>query len=119
MRRWILAIWLMVIVRTAWAGGWTVTYPLAGGVVALTNAQANSSWVPVSVMLNFAGPSSGTAEVWRVCQAQSFILANCTFSNVANVVWVPDAQYPFGCGDALVVRSSVTNGVAQIIRRGD
>jgi len=47
------------------------------------------------------------------------MLANCTFSNVSSVVWVPDAKYPFGLGEALVIRSSVTNGIVQVIRRGD
>ena len=119
MRRLILAMWLMALAEAAWAGGWTVTYSLAGGTVGLTNTQANSSWVPVSVMLKFAGPCSGSAEVWRGCQDESFILANCTFSNVTTVVWVPDAQYPFVFGDALVIRSSVMSGIVQIIRRGD
>ena len=119
MKRLILALWMIGLAGAAWAGGWTSTYSLAGGTVGVTNTQANSSWVPVSVMLNFAGPSNGTGEVWRVSQDNWFLLANCAFSGVKTVVWVPDAKYPFGLGEALVIRSSVTNGIVQVIRKGD
>jgi hypothetical protein len=119
MKRLMLVLLMALTAGAAWAGGWSGTYSLAGGTVGLTNTQANSSWVPVSVMLRFAGPGSGTAEVWRVSQDYSFILANCVFSNVTTVVWVPDAQFPFGLGEALVIRSTVTNGIVQVIRKGD
>jgi hypothetical protein len=119
MKRMILVLWMALAASAALAGGWTATYSIGSGAVGLTNTQANSSWVPVSVMLKFTTAGSGTAEVWRVSQEQSFMLANCVFSNVATVVWVPDAQYPFGLGEALVIRSSLTNGIVQVIRKGD
>ena len=119
MNRLILVLLMVAMASAAWAGGWTATYSLAGGTVGLTNTQANSSWVPVSVMLKFSAAGSGTVEVCRVSQEQSFVLANCVFSNVTTVVWVPDARYPFGFGDALAIRSSVTNGIVQVIRKGD
>jgi hypothetical protein len=119
MKRAILFLLLAATAGTVFAGGWTTTYSLAGGTVGLTNNQANSSWVPVSVMLKFSSSGSGTVEVCRVSQEQSFVLANCVYSNVATVVWVPDAKYPFGFGDALFIRSSATNGILQVIRKGD
>ena len=114
-----LALLMTVVLGPVWAGGWTATYSLVDGTVGLTNTQANSSWVPVSVMLKFTSAGSGTAEVWRVSQDYSFMLANCTFSNVTTVVWVPDTDYPFTLGEALVIRSSLTNGIVQVIRKGD
>ena len=119
MKRLILVLVMVAAAGAAWAGGWTATYSLAGGAVGLTNTQVNSSWVPISVMLKFNAAGSGTAEVWRVSQEHSFMLANCAFTNASTVVWVPDAQYPFGLGEALVIRSSLTNGIVQVIRKGD
>jgi hypothetical protein len=119
MKRLIVVLFLAVVAGVAWAGGWSVTYSLAGGEVGVTNTQANSSWVPVSVLLAFTAPGTGTTEVWRVSGEHSFRLSNCVFTNMTTVVWVPDAQYPFGQGEALVIRSSVTNGVVQIIRKGE
>ncbi len=101
------------------ANSFTRTYPLGQGTVAVTNEQANSSWVPVAVMFQYAGPSSGTADVVRASQNVDVLLGRRSFSNKTSVVWVPDAPYAFGHGDALVIFSSETNGVVQIIRRGE
>ena len=119
MKRVLVVLLLVATAGATWAGGWSGTYSLASGEVGLTNSQANSSWVPVSVLLTFTAPGNGTTEVWRVSQAHSFMLANCVFTNMTTVVWVPDAPYPFGLGEALVIRCSVTNGVVQIIRKGE
>ena len=110
---------LGLMASAAMAGGGAGTYSLAGGTVGLTNTQANSSWAPVSVMFKFNAAGTGTAELWRVSQEFSFMLGNCVFSNVTTVVWVPEAQYPFGFGEALVIRCSLTNGIVQVIRKGD
>jgi hypothetical protein len=101
------------------AGGFSKTLSLAPGTVTVTNTQANSSWVPVSVLIRYAAPSSGSAEIWRISEDFSFELGSCTFSNVTTIVWVPSVAYSFGEGDALRVMSSETNGVVQIMRRGD
>ena len=118
MKRLIVVLAVAIAAHAAWAGGWTSTYSLTGGTVGVTNTQANSSWAPVSVMLTFNQASSGTAEVRRVSQGYSFLLANCAFSNVSTVVWVPDAEFVFTLGDALEIRSTVTGGVVQVIRKG-
>lgn len=119
MKRLMMGLLLIAVAGATWAGGWSGTYSLASSTVGLTNTQANTSWVPVAVLLAFAEPGSGTTEVWRVSQEHSFRLANCVFTNMTTVVWVPDAQYPFGSGEALIIRSSVTNGVVQVIRKGE
>ena len=100
------------------AGGFAHTFGLGGGTVAVTNSQANSSWVPLSVMLRYAAPGTGTAEVRRESQGHAFVLAATGFTNATTLVWVPSIQYPFGYGDVLVIESSVTNGVVQVLRRG-
>ena len=119
MKRLMLVLCVAVVAGAVCAGGWSGTYSLAGGEVGVTNTQANSSWVPVAVLMAFTTPGTGAAEVWRVSGEYSFRLANCVFTNMTTVVWVPDAQYPFGMGEALVIRSSVTNGVVQVIRKGE
>ena len=120
MKRWIAVILMAAMASGAWAGGWSVTFPLgADGTVGLTNSQGNSSWAPVAALWKFTSAGTGTAEVWRVSQGASFVLSNCVFTNVTTVVWVPDAQYPFALGDALMLWSSVTNGVVQVIRKGE
>ena len=103
----------------AGAQGFSHSFRLSEGSVVLSNSQANSSWTPVSVMIAYAGPSSGTVAVWRVSQGSWFNLATCAFTNVTTVVWTPDLAYVFSYGDALRILSSETNGVAQVIRRGD
>ena len=110
---------LVAAAGAVFAGGWSATYSLSGGTVALSNTQANSSWVPVAVLLKLGAAGSGTVEVSRVSQSHSYTLTSCVFSNASTVVWVPEAAYCFGLGDALVVQSSATNAVVQIIRKGD
>ena len=119
MKRLMGVLVMALMAGSVWAGGWTETYSLASGSVSVTNSQANSAWVPVAVMWKFTSTGTGTAEVSRVSQNASFMLARCVFTNVSSMVWVPEAPFPFGFGDALEIRSSVTNGVVQMIRKGE
>ena len=119
MKRWIMALVMAFMAGSAWAGGWSETYSLGSGGVNITNTQANSSWVPVALMWRFTSPGSGTVEVSRVSLGVSFILGNCGFTNASSMVWVPEAAFPFGVGEAMEIRSSVTNGVIQVIRKGE
>ncbi len=121
MKRWfLLGIAPLLIGPTLLlAGGFGHTYAIGTGTVTISNSQANSSWVPVSVLIRYAAPATGTAEVSRVSQEHEFVLAACTFTNVTSIVWVPDIEYPFTYGDALVIESSATNGIVQILRKGD
>jgi len=109
----------LIFSSPASAGGFGHTYPIGTGMVVISNTQANSSWVPVSVLIRYVSPATGTAEVSRVSQDYEYVLAACTFTNVTSIVWVPDIEYPFTYGDALVIESSVTNGVVQVLRKGD
>ncbi|MDD5706468.1 MAG: hypothetical protein PHR35_11110 [Kiritimatiellae bacterium] len=117
-------VWV-AIVAAALAGtvraaeGFTDTFDLGDGTVAITNTQANSSWVAVAVMWQYAGPASGTVQVSRVSQGVSVLLGRRVFTNVTSVVWVPEGSYSYGLGDVLVVWSTATEGVLQITRRGD
>ncbi len=116
----ILAVVAVALAGAVWAGGgWSTSYSLTGGTVAVTNTQANSSWVPVAVLIQYAGASTGTVEVRRVSQSFNVLLSSCAFTSVSSVVWIPDAAFPFEYGDALVIGSSETNGVAQLMRRGE
>lgn len=115
----ILALAVALAVGAALAGGFSDTYSLGTGAVTVSNTQENSSWVPVSVLILYATPGSGTAKVWRVSQSYQHQLAGCSFSNVTSIVWVPNVEYPFTYGDALLIQSTVTNGVVQVIRKGD
>jgi hypothetical protein len=100
-------------------GGWAGTYSLEGGVVALTNAEANASWVPVAVLWRFSVATNAAVTVERVSQGNTYVLGAASVSNVTSAVWVPDAGYPFASGDVLRVGCSVTSGVTQVIRRGE
>ena len=119
MKRWIMAVVMALVAGSAWAGGWSETYSLGSGGVSITNTQANSSWVPVALMWRFTSAGTGTVEVSRVSLGVSFILGNCGFTNASSMVWVPEAAFPFGFGEAMEIRSSVTNGVIQVIRKGE
>lgn len=100
-------------------GGWATTHPLAGGSVALTNAQANSVWAPVAVLWRFDAATNAAVTVSRVSQSNTYVLGSASVSNATSAVWVPEADYPFSLGDVLTVGSSVTNGAVQVIRRGE
>ena len=106
--------------RPAWAAGFTHTYPLgASGSLALTNSQANSGWIVAAVMWQYRAASTGTVTVSRVSQGVGVLLGWRTHSNRTSIVWIPEGVYSFGCGEALVVGSTETNGVVQVVRRGE
>ena len=101
------------------AGGFASSYRLASGGVALTNEQANSTWVPVAVLWRFDVATNAAITVERVSQGNAFVLGAASVSNATCAVWVPEAEYPFAVGDVLRILCTVTNGVVQVIRKGD
>lgn len=119
MKRLILSLLIAVSASVALAGGWCSTYSLGSGSVDVTNEQANSSWVPVAVLLKFDAVTNSVVTVQRVSQSNTFTLGSANLSNVTSTVWAPDANYPFSFGDVLRVTSSATNGHVQIIRRAE
>ena len=117
----LLAVGIVIVGRPAGAAeGYTHTYSLGvSGLVAVSNSQANSSWTVAAVMWQYRSASTGTVTVSRVSQGVSVLLGWRAFTNVTSMVWIPEGRYSFGCGDALVVGSTVTNGVLQVVRRGE
>ena len=107
------------LATAALAGGYAVTRSLAGGTVAVTNAQANSVWSPVAVLLAYRTPATGTVAVARVSGGAEYALGSHAAAGATGLVWVADAAYPFAAGDVLVVRSPQTNGTAQVVLRGE
>ncbi len=112
------AVYLPALAAVCPASGFGHTYEIGTGTVVIANTQANSSWVPLSILIRYDTPGTGGVEVRRESHGQDFLLAACAFTNVTTIVWVPDIHYPFGYGDALVIKSSVTNGVVQLLRKG-
>jgi hypothetical protein len=117
---WMVRILVLVLAPVvALAGGWAASYRLTDGVVAVTNTQANSTWAPVAVLWRFDEVTNAVVRVERVSQGTLFVLGVASVSNGTCAVWVPEAEYPFALGEVLRVGSTVTNGVVQVIRKGE
>lgn len=118
--RW-LALWAFLLwgLSLSSAYGWTSSHELVEGEVSILNEQANSSWVPVAVMIQFEVPTTSSMKIVRVSGGRSFTLGIREFENAVSVVWIPEAPYSFRKGDALVVMSDEPDGVIQLIRRGE
>ena len=115
----ILVAGMALAAGVAMAGGSAVTYRLDWGVVAVTNNQENSSWATVAVLVRFDAGTNGTLAIRRVSQGNTYTLGSCTFAVATNLVWVAERDYAFGYGDVLVIESTVTNGVIQVMRKGE
>ena len=114
----LLAVSMLGAVALA-GGGWATTHDMSSGSVALTNGQANSAWAPVAVLWKFDAATNALVSVERVSQSNTYLLGMAHITNATSVVWVPEADYPFAEGDVLRVGCSVSNGVAQVIRKGE
>jgi len=119
MKAFYLFVSLLALPFAVFAGGSAASFRLDSGSVAITNTQANSSWAPVAVLVKFDAPATGTLTVRRQSQGNTYTLGSCTFAGATNLVWVADCEYPFGFGDVLVISSTATNGMLQIISRGE
>ena len=118
MRGKIVTIGLALAVAGAvWAAPWAKTYSLAAGMVAVTNEQANSVWMPVAVLWSFTEATTATVTAARTSQGNTYLLGRLAVSNASTVIWVAEAEFPFEFGDVLVLTSSDTNGAAQVIRK--
>ncbi len=121
MKRFGKMLWGGAFVLTAslaLAGSWASNHAFVDGAVSVANTQANSAWAPVAVLVRYAEPSAGTLTVKRESAGVVYKLGMCVFTNTQSVVWIPEADYVFALGDVLVISSSVTNGVVQVIRKG-
>lgn len=110
---------LLMIVSVVYAAPWAQTYPMNGETITLTNQQANSVWMPVVVLWKFSPATNATLSVSRESQGNTYLLGKLSTTNACTIIWVPEADYPFQFGDVLQVTSTVTNGLVQIIRKGD
>ncbi len=101
------------------AGGFASSHRLDRGVVAVTNTQANSSWATVAVLVRFDAGTNGTLAIRRVSQGNTYTLGACTFATATNLVWAAERDYSFGFGDVLLIESTATNGVVQVMLKND
>ncbi len=114
-----LSAGLMVGGVVAQAEGWATTLGLTNGAAAVSNGQANSCWTPVAVLWKFTAVTNAQLTVQRASQGEAFVLSQFAASNTASVVWVPEAAYPFSCGDVLMLSSTVSNAQVQVIRKAN
>lgn len=113
------ALLAAVVVAAVGAAPWANTYSLGAGTVAVTNGQANAVWMPVAVLWSFPQATTATVTVARTSQGTAHLLAQRVVSNSSEVIWVAEAEYPFAYGNVLTVTSTDTNGVVEIIRKGN
>ena len=110
---------IVAVAGAVHAAPWAQTYPLMGASVAVTNQQANSVWMPEVVLWKFTAATNATLTVTRVSQGNTYLIGSLSVTNASTVVWMPEADFPFEYGEALELGSSVTNGVMQLIRKGN
>jgi hypothetical protein len=114
-----LTLFAVVLPAVCMAGGFASTFRLDRGVVAVTNVQANSSWATVAVLVRFDAGTNGTLSIRRVSQGNTYTLGTCTFAVATNLVWAAERDYSFGFGDVLLIESTATNGVVQVMLKND
>jgi len=99
------------------AGGFSKTYSLNTGEVVVANNQKRSSWVPVALLFHFIEPVDTTVSIKRLSKGEEFLLSTVTLTNVQDITWIPEADYPFNFGDSLVISTTATNGTLELIQR--
>ena len=122
LRRLVPALCLLtavLCVGTALAAGFSKTYSLSNGAVVVSNNQKRSSWHPVALLFHFTEPVDPTVSIKRLSKGEEFLLSAVTFTNVQDITWIPDADYPFNFGDSLVISTTATNGTLELIQRSD
>ena len=111
----LVVVGLACRVLVAYAAPWATTYSLVTGTVAVTNSQANSVWCPVAVLWSFTEDTAATVTASRTSQGHTYLLGQLALTNASTAIWAAEAEYPFECGDVLVLTSTATNGVAQVV----
>ena len=101
------------------AGGFSKTYSLSAGEVVVTNNQKRSCWFPVALLFHFAEPVDSAVSIKRLSDGAEYLLSTVALTNVQDVTWIPEADYPFNFGDSLVISSTATNGTLEIIQRSE
>ena len=103
----------------AMAGGFSKTYSLDTGGVVVTNNQKRSCWVPSALLFHFTEPVDTTVSIKRLSEGHEYVLSKTTFTNTQDIIWIPEADYSFNFGDALIVTTTATSGTLEIIQRSD
>ncbi|MDF7824098.1 hypothetical protein P4B35_08750 [Pontiellaceae bacterium B12227] len=103
----------------ALASGFSKTYSLSTGEVVVANNQKRSCWEPVALLFHFTEPVDPTVSIKRLSNGTEFLLSTITLTNVQDVTWIPEADYPFNFGDTLVISTTATNGTLELIRKSD
>lgn len=104
---------------TALAGGFSKTYSLSTGGVVVANNQKRSSWVPVALLFHFTEPVDTTVSIKRLSNGTEYLLSSMQLTHVQDITWIPDADYPFNYGDALIISTTAQNGTLELIQRSD
>jgi len=120
MKRNIFTILVLLVVGGAVnAAPWAQTFPQNGTTIMLTNDQANTVWMPVTVLWKFLTDTNATLTVFRESQGNTFLIGKLSVTNASTVIWVPEVEYPFEFGDVLQLSSTAPNVQVQIIRKGN
>ena len=110
---------LVFFVVNVFAGGFSKTYSLNTGEVIVANNQKRSCWVPSTLLFHFPEPVDVTVSIKRRSKGHEYLLSKITFTSTQDMIWVPEADYPFNFGDALIVTTTATSGTLEIIQRSD
>ena len=110
---------LLAVSLAAYAAGFSKTYSLSTGTVTVTNNQKRSSWHPVALLFHFTASADPTISIKRLSKGDEFLLSTVILTNVQDVTWIPEADYPFNFGDALVISTTATNGTLELIQRSN
>jgi hypothetical protein len=110
---------LLAVSLASLAAGFSKSYSLSTGTVTVTNNQKRSSWHPVALLFHFTASADPTISVKRLSKGTEYLLSSVTLTNVQDVTWIPDADYPFNFGDALIISTTATDGTLEIIQRSD
>ena len=110
------AIILVCLWACASALAVTSEHTTTNGLVTVSNSTSTAEWKPQAVFVLFPSATAGTVTVSRTCRAVTVPLARHTFTNAANVTWLPETDYPIRPGDVFAVTSSVPTFTVQIER---
>jgi len=109
----------LALCGSASGAGITSLHSLESGTVSITNTQKNSSWHPIAILFRFEAPATGTLTVTRQTEGGIFQLSTITLSDNQYAVWLPEAPITFKLNNVLGITSTETNGIIEIIRKGE
>ena len=108
---------LLAISLAAYAAGFSKTYSLSTGTITIENTQKRSSWSPVAILIHYSASVDTTITIKRINNGNEYLLSTVTLTGVQDITWIPEADYPFNHGDTLVITSTDTSGILELIQR--